>query len=168
MKKNYFFAPVFKKIGWAMFVPSVILTCMGICDVDCFSNFCSCDVFTIIPMSGDDICAAKSAAGSELTFLAYNDTWMDEITWVLSMLSVLFIGFASEKEEDECTLEIRMKSLMWAVKVYACFFIAGVLLIYGSSFMVFISIQHFALFLLFIAKFYFELYKFRKEVGNEE
>lgn len=169
MKKNYFFATIYKKIGWALFVPSAILVALhlfdsGIADWD----FGACYTFSVIPTGIDDALASKDHAIGDLSFLVYNFSWMDEIAWVFSILSLIFIGFASEKDEDECTIDIRLKSLMWAVKTYAILFVASVLLVYGANFLVVLSLQPFVLFLLYIIKFYIELYKFRKETADEE
>lgn len=95
------------------------------------------------------------------------DEWLDELTLVLSTLAMVLIGFSAEADEDECILSLRMKSLMWAVKVYAVVFIAGVVSIYGFGFIYFLSSQVLILLLIYIIKFHYELYKFRKEDHEE-
>lgn len=167
MKRNYLFAPVYKKIGWALFVPSIILIVLGLCDIEWFYTFGGSKAFCIIPYEVNQIGVCNEPSIGGYSFGIINDSWFDEITWVISMLSVVFIGFAAERDEDECLMEIRLKSLFWAVKVYAIVFIAGVLLLYGAHFLKFLSLQHFLLFILYIAKFYCELHKFRKESYEE-
>ncbi|MCQ2257685.1 MAG: hypothetical protein MJZ41_06785 [Bacteroidaceae bacterium] len=173
MRKNYFFAPVFKKIGWAMFIPSVIIIIMGLCGCEMVDTIADAlsggKVFSVIPIDSTDMFAVEGAPSiGGMTFFVDNESWLDEIVFVFAMMSVIFIGFASEKEEDECMLELRTKSLMWSVKVYGCFFIAGVMLIYGFPFVKFVIVMPLILFVLYIAKFNYELYKFRKEASDEE
>ena len=69
MKKNYFFAPIYKKIGWALFVPSAILVALHMYDsgiADC--DFGACYTFSVIPTGIDDALANKDHTIGDLSF----------------------------------------------------------------------------------------------------
>ena len=104
----------------------------------------------------------------ENSFIQQNDGWEDEICMVGFVLSLLFISFARLKEEDEYTINLRMKSMAWAFKVYGVIVIIATLTIYGLGWYYVMLVFVYLAFLLFIGKFYYELHKFRKEAINEE
>ena len=89
------------------------------------------------------------------------------VLYVLSFAGVL-ISFARLKEEDEYTINLRMKSMAWAFKVYGVIVIIATLTIYGLGWYYVMLVFVYLAFLLFIGKFYYELHKFRKEAINEE
>ena len=76
------------------------------------------------------------------------------------VLSLLFISFARLKEEDEYTINLRMKSMAWAFKVYGVIVIIATLTIYGLGWYYVMLVFVYLAFLLFIGKFYYELHKF--------
>jgi fatty acid desaturase len=84
------------------------------------------------------------------------------------ILSLLFISFARLKDEDEYTVNLRMKSMAWSFKVFGIVVIVATLTIYGMIWFIVMLILVYLIFFLFIGKFYYELHKFRKEAQNEE
>ena len=143
MKFEYLFPEVYKKIGWVMFVVFSVLYVLS---------------FSLLPFT----------FLSENSFIQQNDGWEDEICMVGFVLSLLFISFARLKEEDEYTINLRMKSMAWAFKVYGVIVIIATLTIYGLGWYYVMLVFVYLAFLLFIGKFYYELHKFRKEAINEE
>ena len=51
---------------------------------------------------------------SDTKFLYYtnNDSWTDELIIIFLTISMLFIGFSKEQDEDECIASIRMNALI--------------------------------------------------------
>ena len=119
MKFEYLFPEVYKKIGWVMFVVFSVLYVLSFAGV--LSSLFPCKVFSLLPFT----------FLSENSFIQQNDGWEDEICMVGLVLSLLFISFARLKEEDEYTINLRMKSMAWAFKVYGVIVIIATLTIYG-------------------------------------
>ena len=128
MNYSYLFPPVFKRVGWILFV--------------------------IWPDEGK--------------FIMTNDDWTDEICIVGMILSLLFITFARLKQEDEFTINLRMKSMAWAVKGYGLIIMMTTLFVYGTNWLYIMLLSIYLVFFLFIIKFYYELEKSRKEAPHEE
>lgn len=153
MKTNYLLPTVFSKIGWFLFVPSLIL---GIYYL--FGND------AVINIGGSySIALFDGITETEVLSTTYNDSWTDEILIITTTLSMLFIGFSREKEEDECIANIRMNSLVWSIMVSSMVLIAATLLIFGMPYLTFMTIYMFCVLLLFIIKYKFALYMFRKD-----
>lgn len=153
MNYNYLFPPVFKKIGWVLFVIFAVLNVLWMTG-DIEGLLPACKVFSIWPDEGK--------------FIMTNDDWTDEICIVGMILSLLFITFARLKQEDEYTINLRMKSMAWAFKVFGIVVIVATLTIYGMIWFIVMLILVYLIFFLFIGKFYYELHQFRKEAQNEE
>ena len=171
MKFNYLFPEVYKKIGWGMFVVFAVLNVLWMTDT--IGAWFPCKVISIVP----------SSTFGDSSFVVQNNGWEDEICMVGMILSLLFISFARLKDEDEYTINLRMKSMAWAFKVFGIVVIVATLTIYGMIwFIVMVAtltiygmiwfivmlILVYLIFFLFIGKFYYELHQFRKEAQNEE
>lgn len=149
MKNSYLFPYCFKKIGWIMFSLFLIF------------------IFYI----------EKVGAWNMHVFALVDDnnyfTWgshdiSDEFAFLGITLSLLFISFAREKEEDEYISRLRCESLVWAVIVNYVVLIVATWLIYGIPYLQLMMYNLFTLLFLFIFKFYLALYKLKKSMGNEK
>ena len=92
----------------------------------------------------------------------------DEICLVAMSLGLLFVSFARERDEDEYVEHLRLHSFAWAIKVNTVLFVLGTWFIFGGLYLWFILVWLFSLFLIYIAKFQWELHQMRKEGGDEE
>ena len=99
---------------------------------------------------------------TKLFCVTQNDSWTDELIVIFLTLAMLFIGFSREKDEDECIASIRMNALVWAILTNSALLILGTLFVYGLPYLNFMSIYMFSLLLLFILKYTWSLYQFRK------
>ncbi|MDD7437654.1 MAG: hypothetical protein PUK66_02265 [Bacteroidales bacterium] len=149
MKRNYLFPNGYKKAGWLLFVPSFLLAILALSGV-----LPDDQMTTKLP----PFVYSTGVFGSEQT----ND-WMNEIYLVGLALSLLFIGFSREKDEDELISEIRLSAIAFAAKASTVILIVGTLLIYGFAYLTFMWIYLFLMMLLFIGKYQYELWKFRKD-----
>ena len=173
MKFNYLFPEVYKKIGWGMFVVFAVLNVLWMTDT--IGAWFPCKVISIVPSSGPwfpckviSIVPSSSFGDSSSSYVVQNNGWEDEICMVGMILSLLFISFARLKDEDEYTINLRMKSMAWAFKVFGIVVIVATLTIYGMIWFIVMLILVYLIFFLFIGKFYYELHQFRKEAQNEE
>lgn len=158
MNKNYLFSPIYRKIGWSLFIPFAILGILML--------------FGIMP---EDLLTSKTLAlvysgfGENCQFFSMvrNDSWYDEFIIIVLFLSLLFIAFSREKDEDECISSIRAESLIWAIKMNTIILIVGTLFIFGVSYLLFAYIYMYTMFILFIIKYHIQLNKFRKNTNEE-
>lgn len=157
MKKSYLFPNYFKKIGWAVSIPSIIYYILIIC----FDNLdFKIKMFSIFP--SDQV--FKESSWFSITDTTFGLTFLP----MLLMLSLVFIAFSREKIEDELISKIREKSLIWSVLVFMSLFIFCTLLLYGMLYYYFYIFNIYLLLILMIFKFNFEIYKLKKSLKNEE
>lgn len=143
MKKNYLFPTTFRKIGWCLFVPFVI---MGL----------------ICLFNANDESWLKVSAFSVIPWGVIKNSLFDEISVIGLAISLLFIAFSREKDEDECIASIRSSSLIWATIAGYLLLIVCTMLIYDLPYPNFVFIDLFMILILFITKYNIELYKFRR------
>lgn len=143
MKKNYLFPTTFRKIGWCLFVPFVI---MGL----------------ICLFNANDESWLKVSAFSVIPWGVIKNSLFDEISVIGLAISLLFIAFSREKDEDECIASIRSSSLIWATIAGYLLLIVCTMLIYDLPYLNFVFIDLFIILILFITKYNIELYKFRR------
>lgn len=143
MKKNYLFPTTFRKIGWCLFVPFVI---MGL----------------ICLFNANDESWLKVSAFSVIPWGVIKNSLFDEISVIGLAISLLFIAFSREKDEDECIASIRSSSLIWATIAGYLLLIVCTMLIYDLPYLNFVFIDLFMILILYITKYNIELYKFRR------
>ena len=103
MKSNYLFPIIFRKIGWGLFIPFLI---WGVGYLISGGTF--------IEIAGSNTLALfDGLTDTNIFSIAKNDSWTDEIIVVFLTISMLFIGFSKEKDEDECIASIRMNALIY-------------------------------------------------------
>lgn len=95
-----------------------------------------------------------------------DESGLDEIIFSFTLIGLLLISFAKEKNEDEYISFLRLKSWQWAVLIsYGILFFAN-WLIYGTMYLAFMVYNMFTVLLVFIIKFNYSLYLLRKG-GND-
>lgn len=159
MKTNYLFPRKYRLIGWILFVP---FACMGIavlCDYSFDWNM------RVLSLLGDSL--ATPFGRTRFFHIIVNDV-ADEIATIGTIVSLLFIAFSREKDEDECIAKIRGESLVWAVIAHNVVVILGTLFIFDSMYFLFLSVNLVIGLLLFIIKYNFALHTFRKSVDHAE
>ncbi len=149
MKKYFLLPHRFYAIGWVLFGFALLVTILDL-STDVLPSFSS-KVFSLIP---DFVCGGTD-------FIVTNDSWYDEIEMVSGFLGLYFVAMSSLKEEDELTLLLRLRSLMWAFTVNTILFIALVLFVYGFIWIYIMLYQGILIFLLFILRFHWEIHKMR-------
>ncbi|WP_222536739.1 hypothetical protein [Pedobacter polysacchareus] len=79
------------------------------------------------------------------------------------LMGLLMICFSKEKNEDEYISLIRLRSWQWAVLVYFGILFFVNLLVYGMEFSIFALYNVLTIFIVFIVKFYYSLFKLSRE-----
>lgn len=105
MKLNYLFPSKYKKIGWIIFIPTLIF-----------------GLFTIIFEYEPEIMDTKVFAIFIDEFLKENrflgmldNNILNEILGILMIIGSILVAFSKEKDEDEFISKIRLESLVCAV-----------------------------------------------------
>ena len=140
MRKNYLFPTTFRKIGWCLFAIT--------------SFICLFD--------GSNEDWLKVNALSVIPWGIIKNSLFDELSMIGLTVSLLFIAFSKEKDEDECIANIRSNSLIWATITAYSLLIVCTMLIYDMQYLNFVFIDLFMILFLFIIKYNIELYKFRR------
>ena len=135
MRKNYLFPTTFRKIGWCLFVPFAITS---------NEDWLKVNALSVIPWG------------------IIKNSLFDELSMIGLTVSLLFIAFSKEKDEDECIANIRSNSLIWATITAYSLLIVCTMLIYDMQYLNFVFIDLFMILFLFIIKYNIELYKFRR------
>ncbi|WP_214226015.1 hypothetical protein [Pedobacter sp. B4-66] len=84
------------------------------------------------------------------------------------LIGLLAISFSREKDEDEYISLLRLRSWQWAVLIsYGILFLVN-LFVYGDAFWAFMVYNMLTVLIVFIVKFYYSLYRLRKERSEDE
>lgn len=158
MKANYLFPTQFKKIGWFLFIPGIILGFVFLI-AQSDINFFDFKVFSIYeqPIFGETV---------YLSFTENNI--LDEIAGILLIIGALLIAFSKEKSEDEFIAKIRLESLVWATYVNYAILILTIIFIYDLMFFWVLVFNMFTILIFFIVRFNWVLYNSKNQISDEE
>lgn len=157
MKTNYLFPPICKRIGWMVFIPFAIIYVLTLSDV--------IDDYLI---SFPTLCLSFDNYSTNRSGLTWESQGMlMEISLALSIVALLLISFSRERDEDEMISALRFRFFAWAIKLNAILLIVGTWFIFGSLYLWFVIFCLFSTFLLYIARFEYELYQLKK-LSHEE
>ena len=158
MKMKYLFPDRYKKIGWLIFVPTLLISIYAVV-TDWEPGWLDTDVLAIFvdPILGED----------KLIDIIHNNI-LNELLGVLLILSSLLVAFSKEKDEDEMISKIRLESLVWATYFNYAILILALILVYDVSFYWVMLFNMFTILFFFIVRFNWAIAKFRKSVSYEE
>jgi hypothetical protein len=158
MMTNYLFSNRFKKLGWVLFIPSLV----GAILISIYEpefDFLDLKAFAIF---NDDFFNSKRF------FYLIDNNLADEILCVLLIVGGVLVAFSKEKIEDEMVTKIRLESLVWATYVNYAVLLACVIFIYGMPFLTVMMYNMFTLLFFFILRFYWMIYKTSKATDDEK
>lgn len=158
MKTNYLLPNQFKKIGWLIFIPVLVLGLLWV-------------IFEFEPAAFDikTVALFKDDYLDDIQFMAITENnIVDEIIGVLIIISGIFIAFSKEKEEDEFISKIRLESLVWATYVNYAILILALILVYNMSFFWVMVFNMFTVLIFFIIRYNWALYKSKRELSDEK
>ncbi|MGI6323619.1 MAG: hypothetical protein ACOXZO_09935 [Bacteroidales bacterium] len=158
MKTNYLFPNRFKKIGWLLFIPGIILGIVYLIYQSDISLF-DIKVFAI---------AEKVIFNDADFFTISENNVLDEISSILLIIGALLIAFSKEKTEDEFISKIRLESLVWATYINYAILILAIIFVYDMTFFWVLVFNMFTLLVFFLIRFNWALYKSKNQIGNEE
>lgn len=153
MKKNYFLPHYCSFIGWGLLLCGVVF--LVLCRAEVIPEL-NVTVLSAIPMS---TFAEDFAHGSLLTVNDIND----ELGTVAIMVGLILIAFSSEKDDDELTDALRLRSWYLAGITYGVVYILFDLLVYGIPYLNYMwFVQGGLLLLIYIVIFKSKLYVMRR------
>ncbi len=151
MKIKYLFPHKYRKLGWIILIPSFILGIFYLTN----NNSSGSPDLKITPLY------------NTFNDLMKND-FFDEIIGVLLIISLLFVAFSKEKNEDEFISKIRLESLVWATYFNYFILLLAIIFVYDFPFLYVIIINMFTILIFFIIRFNWKIWKFKKVNLYEE
>ncbi len=137
MENRFLFPHHYRRLGWFIFVPSLIL------GLACMYGDFSLDFLDL-----------TISFGKEGDFLFGNSlNFTDELASIGFITSLLFIAFSKEKIEDEWITRLRLESLQFAVYLNYVVLSLQILLVHNTAFFDIMVYNMFSILLLFIIRF---------------
>lgn len=159
MQRSLLLPNRYKKLGWILFIPMLILA-IFIFATGYEAPWLHGKVFAI----SSGFFNEKKSGYSMIIDVELLNT----ILGVLFIAGALLVGFSKEKNEDEFIATIRLNSLLWAVLVNYSLLIVAFVLIYDLPFFTVMTFNMFTVLLLFIFRFHYLLYRSKVSLNNEK
>ncbi len=137
MKSKYLLPHVYKKIGWIISIPALII---GIFHLHFAERL---DAYRGFP---------------------WLEPVMNTVTGVILIVGLLLIAFSREKTEDEYINKIRLESFQVAVLINYILLIICMLFLYGLDFLSIMVYNMYTVLLIFIARFNYLIYRNKNAV----
>ena len=163
MKADYLLPHIFRKIGWIIFTPCCVMILVSWLGINDWFND---DRLSFITLHiGNLNFFAPEQEGRSFFYFAQEDMF-SELVYCLTFLSLYMIAFSKNVVEDEYVEHLRMRSLVWALKVNTIFFVIFTWFCFGMVYITLLMLSMFSIFLLFHFRFLYELHK--RRIGNAE
>lgn len=154
MLKSFLLPYGFKKIGWAIFVPTLLLGIVLLTTgFDADSLF---GLFRLPTRTGPDAFTSSAAR------------WLNNIALIGMTLGGIFVACSKERIEDEMIARIRLNSLLTALYVNYAGLIVAALLVYDLGFINVMACMILSVLVLFLLLFRIALWRFRRNSCHEE
>jgi hypothetical protein len=155
MKTKLLLPNRFKRIGWFIFIPCLVMTVVSLI-ADMTESFGLFNFFNgkhlffqwtskvIMEGKSDDLFASQD--------------FMGEILLTLTAMSFFLVAFTKERQEDEWIEKVRLESLLWGFYGHLLFFLLAVWAGYSLNFYVFLSWNMLVAPLVFLFRFHWLVY----------
>ena len=155
MQHQFLLSNRFKIIGWALFIPAVIL---GIINFTKGYDWLSINV--TVPALIEEQLMDKTHY-----FTMVNTNITNTLIGLLFITGGLLVSFSKEKNEDEFIQSLRLTSLSWAVLVNYVLLAFAFAFIYGIAFIQVMIYNMFTTLVIYIIRFNYVLYRYSKNVA---
>lgn len=159
MKTRYLFPHRFKKLGWVILLPSLVLSLLL---MNGLIEFPWLDIQVLALYNSQFLGENQPLMGFTENNVA------DELVACLLLAGTLLVSCSEVKEEDEYVGKLRLESLLWATYVNAGFLLFCILFVYGLGFYQVMVFNLFTLLLLFLIRFHLILYSESKALAHGE
>ena len=137
MQSRFLLPTHYRRIGWFIFIPFMIL---GIFSLHMDFEFSWLDF--------------KLRTNGGLFDNPEIENFTNELASIGVLIGLIFIAFAREKVEDEFMMKLRLDSLVVAVLINYVLLFFAILLVYGMDFIFVWVYNMYTVLILFIARFY--------------
>ncbi|MFC3159098.1 hypothetical protein SAMN05443633_1038 [Chryseobacterium arachidis] len=140
----------FKKIGWFIFIPSLILGILSLTNIFSFPEI-SLPVFysSGFPLNNEEAGLLKT---TEIALFP-------NLFGILIIIGGILIGCSKEKTEDEYISSLRLQSVFWSLIVTYSIVLILFLTVFGSLFFTMMIIMIFLPLVLYVFRFNYVLLK---------
>jgi hypothetical protein len=159
MKTRYLFPHSFKKVGWVLLIPAVIVGLLMMLEVVQFPGL----ELTVLNVVGEGLMS------KEPTFFSWTENnVLDELVSIFIIVGALLVACSEEKTEDEYIARIRLESLLWATYANYGLLLLAIVLVYELAFLQVMIYNMVTLLLIFLVRFHFILYRSAQANRHEE
>lgn len=158
-KSTYLFPARFKKFGWMLFFPCILL---GF--VEMYHGLSP----RVLDFHVFAISFGALAPDNYETFDFIKNNIFNELLSLGLICSGLIIAFSKEKDEDELISALRLKCLVWAIYWNYGLLSVAFVLFYNFTFFYFMVFNMFTPLVLFIIRFNWLVMRLRKSLKDEE
>ena len=158
MKTQFLFPNKYKKMGWMLFVPSMIIQLIAILFEVNLDNYLNVKVLALY----QDTFGNKS-----LFFSIIKNSITDELLTISLIIGGILICFSKLKNEDEYISKIRDESLVWSTYLNYGLIVFFTIFLYGISYLNVLFYNMFTLILFFIIRFHYMIYKLNTANDDE-
>lgn len=159
MTPKALFPSCWKRIGWILFVPSVLAGLFWLL----FEQNEPRALYLNMPAL-----IYQELFGQTKFFVMAETNILDELIGVMIIVSSILIAFSREKKEDEFIASLRLDSLVWATYVNYGVLLLAILFVYEVSFFHVMILNMFTLLFFFIIRFHWLLHRSKKDLHHEE
>lgn len=148
--KSLLLPQAYKKIGWFLFVPSVV----AVLTLIFFSDLTYSPRIMTFGLFGNEL-----LSHSRPPFRFGEIELLPNLTGILLLVGGLLVMFSKEKKEDEYINQIRLNSLQYSVFLNYILLFLCILFIHGIPFFHVMIYNLFTIILIYIFRFHFLIYK---------
>jgi len=158
MKTQFLFPNKYKKMGWILFVPSLIIQLIAIlCELS-LDNYLNVKVLALY----------QDTFGNKSHFFSIiQNSISDELLTISLIIGGILICFSKLKNEDEYISKIRYESLVWSTYLNYGLIVFFTIFLYGISYLNVLFYNMFTLILFFIIRFHYMIYKLNSNSDDE-
>lgn len=158
MKTHFLFPNKYKKIGWILFVPSLVIQLLAIVldlNLDTYLNV------KVLALYQDTF-------GDKSHFFSIiQNSISDELLTISLIVGGILICFSKLKNEDEYITKIRYESLVWSTYLNYGLIVFFTVFLYGMPYLNVLFYNMFTLLFFFIIRFHYMIYKLNTSSDDE-
>lgn len=158
MNLKYLFPNSFKKIGWILLVPGLVLG-VHVLITEITPPFFDWTVFALIEQ--------QIFEGTRY-FQFIETNVYNEIIGLMVIFGLMFAAFSREKDEDEFIAKVRMESLVWATYVNYGILVLSIIFLFEMTFMWVFIFNMFTILIFFLIRYYWMIFKSKRMSSHEE
>ncbi|MBT8218480.1 MAG: hypothetical protein KJP00_01560 [Bacteroidia bacterium] len=143
MNTNYLFPHRYRRLGWTMFLPGLVLGIL----------YLFWDIEIPIPEISVFAIVSDEIFHDQKWFQIVETDIYNEILGVLLIIGGILVAFSKEKEEDERIRQIRLESLMWATYVNFAVLLVAMIFVHEMAFLQVMVANMFTILIFFIIRF---------------